>query len=95
MKVRDILNRVRELFRGQPDLPRGPLQWLIGALERTADEEISCDDVFRLLDEYAELHMRGGDAEEVMPLLKQHLDICGECCEEYDALLDVLREDQA
>jgi hypothetical protein len=25
-----------------------------------------------------------------MPLLEKHLEVCEECCEEYEALLDVV-----
>jgi hypothetical protein len=27
-----------------------------------------------------------------MPLIREHLDICSECCEEYEALLHVLEK---
>ena len=94
MKVQDLLQRVRDLFRQKPEVPRPLVEWLIRSLENTAEEELSCDEVFALLDQYAESHMRGEDAARLMPMLKQHLDICHECCEEYDALLEVLEEDQ-
>jgi len=92
MKVADVLRQLRDLFRLQPDIPRAPIEWMIRSLERTSEQEISCDDVYAMLDQYAESHLRGEDTAKVMPLLKQHLDICQECCQEYDALLDVLEE---
>jgi hypothetical protein len=30
----------------------------------------------------------------LMPLIREHLDICPECCEEYEALLNVLNENE-
>jgi hypothetical protein len=27
-----------------------------------------------------------------MPLIREHLDICQECCDEYEALLDVVEK---
>jgi predicted anti-sigma-YlaC factor YlaD len=27
-----------------------------------------------------------------MPLIREHLDNCSECCEEYEALLDVVEK---
>jgi hypothetical protein len=34
------------------------------------------------------------DAAQLMPLIREHLDICPECCEEYEALLSVLNENE-
>ena len=34
--------------------------------------------------------IRGEDAGHLMPLVQQHLDLCAECREEYEALLRVL-----
>jgi hypothetical protein len=52
--------------------------------------ESSCPEVVRILDEYAEKILAGEDVSEVMPLVKQHLDICPDCCAECDALLRIL-----
>ena len=30
--------------------------------------------------------------QQLMPLIREHLDLCPECCEEYEALLDVLEK---
>jgi hypothetical protein len=92
MRVADVLLQLQDLFRRKPEIPRAPIEWMIRSLEPTANEEISCDAVFALLDQYAELHLRGEHESAIMPLLKQHLDICMECCEEYDALVEVLTE---
>ena len=35
------------------------------------------------------IHLRG---KFVVPLVREHLDLCPECCEEYEALLDVLEK---
>jgi hypothetical protein len=92
MRVKDLLQQVRDLFRRKPEIPEPLVEWLIRSLENTQEVDLSCDDVFALIDQYAEAHMRGEDITRLMPLLKQHLDICRECCEEYDALVDVLEE---
>ncbi len=94
MKAKEIIQQLRDLFRHKPEVPRPLIEWMISSLEKTREQEFSCDEVFALLDRYAELHMRGEDAARIMPMLKQHLDICRECCEEYDALVDVLEEQQ-
>jgi len=92
MKVADVIQQLRDIFRGKPEIAQAPIEWMIRSLEHTVEEEISCDEVFRLLDQYAESERRGEDVSHIMPLLKQHLDICQECCEEHDALLSVLED---
>jgi hypothetical protein len=44
------------------------------------------------LDEYVELKIKKEDAARIMPLIREHLDLCPECCEEYEALLDVVEK---
>jgi hypothetical protein len=50
----------------------------------------SCPEVVRILDEYAERMLAGEDVSECMPIVKQHLDECPDCCAECDALLRIL-----
>jgi len=92
MKAKDIIQQLRDLFQRKPEVPEPLIEWMISSLEKTREQEFSCDDVFTLLDQYAEANMRGEDAARLMPFIKQHLEICRECCEEYDALVEVLEE---
>jgi hypothetical protein len=48
--------------------------------------------VYSRLDEYVDKEMHGEDASLLMPLLREHLDLCPDCCEEYEALLNVMDE---
>ena len=64
---------------------------LIRRLDLTQEVEYSCDDVLRLLDQFAEAFLRGEDVQRLMPLVYQHLELCADCREEYEALLKVLR----
>ena len=64
---------------------------LMTALTETQDVELGCEDVYRLLDEYAEAIQNGEDPEKLLPLVKQHLEICQECDEELQAVLEILR----
>ena len=57
----------------------------------TQDTEVSCDDVERILDEFSELVQRGEDVKEMMPLVKNHVDLCPECREEFEALIRILQ----
>ena len=68
--------------------------WLKNIYE-TRDEEISCTECFQLVSPYVELEISGQDAAARMPELKQHLNQCSACREEYEALRDLRRlEDQ-
>jgi len=64
---------------------------MIRQLEHTQDIEYSCDDVLRVLDQFAEAVLRGDDVRQLMPLVQRHLDMCPDCREEFEALLRILR----
>lgn len=93
----DLINKIKFWFR---NIRRNPtqvedkspkdLRELMHMLELTEEEEFSCDDVYKLLDQYTELINSGEDAQELMPLIKKHLEICKDCNEEYEALLSIL-----
>ena len=52
----------------------------------TQDEEISCTECFDLVSHFVELEASGEDAAAKMPQLKQHLDQCRACRDEYEML---------
>lgn len=64
---------------------------LARSLEKTGDEELGCDECFERLDRFVETELAGLDAASAMPLVRDHLDKCGDCREEYKALLATLR----
>ncbi|MEM7801106.1 MAG: hypothetical protein AAF633_18075 [Chloroflexota bacterium] len=57
----------------------------------TQDQELGCEEVFELLDQYAELIIEDKDAREYMPLVAHHLEMCGHCREEFEVLIDIMR----
>jgi hypothetical protein len=59
-------------------------------LETARAEEMSCDDLYARLDQFVEREVRSKDAEKIMPLIREHLNLCSCCCDEYEALLAVL-----
>lgn len=67
------------------------LKSLIKSAQMAADHEIGCDDCFHELHEFAELELAGKSPAEAKPLVKDHLDKCSSCREEYLALLEALR----
>ncbi len=60
-------------------------------LEKTTENAYCCDEVFALLDEYVELVADDEEAKLLMPLVKNHLDMCVDCRDEYEVLLHVLK----
>ncbi len=64
---------------------------LLEMLARTTGTEYSCDDVHRLIDQFAEAVLSGKNAAKLWPLIQQHLDNCPDCREEYEALMRILR----
>ncbi len=66
------------------------MQKVVGMLSNTRDAELTCDEVFALLDQFAELAARGEDVAQLMPLIQQHLDMCEDCREEYKVLEKIM-----
>ena len=62
--------------------------WLRNIYE-TREEEISCTECFDLSSRYVELEIAGQDAAAQMPELRQHLNQCRACRDEYEALRDL------
>ncbi|PKO04015.1 MAG: hypothetical protein CVU41_19235 [Chloroflexi bacterium HGW-Chloroflexi-3] len=60
-------------------------------IEKTQEKELSCDEVHALLDQYAEMALRGEDTAELLPLVHYHLVMCPDCKEEYEALTRILQ----
>jgi hypothetical protein len=64
---------------------------LLQSLAMTEEQEISCDDVFAVLDQFVEAVKRGENPLIFMPLVRQHLDMCPDCREEYEVVLNMLQ----
>jgi len=64
--------------------------WLRNIYE-TQDVEISCTECFDLVSHFVELEASGENAAAKMPQLKQHLDQCRACRDEYETLRDLAR----
>jgi hypothetical protein len=68
--------------------------WLRNIYE-TQDVEISCTECFDRVSHFVEVEVSGRDVVAEMPRVKQHLDQCRACWEEYEILRDLryLEED--
>lgn len=98
MKLNDLW---RQLFPKQPPKPAQvgrqsiqpeALQKMMGMLAHTHEVELTCDEVFAMLDQFTELAAQGVDVAHLMPLIQQHLDMCADCREEYESLKRVLQQ---
>jgi hypothetical protein len=90
MNIKGFLQRLRHGFGREEKLPDEALREFLRVLEEIRTQDVSCKEVFSQLDEYVEKELRGEDAARLMPLLREHLDLCSDCCDEYEALLNVL-----
>ena len=65
---------------------------VIKEIAQTRDgEEIGCEECFEQVDRFVEMELSGLDAARAMPLVQEHLEICGECREEFEVLLIALQ----
>jgi len=91
---RRLITALQFLFR--PGLKRAMgeierLKRLVHMVNDSAEDEIACDEAYRLLDRYADALLRGEDAPALLPRVKKHLEMCMDCREELEALLAALR----
>lgn len=97
MKVLQKIQAVLRLAREEGSVPALTppqvvrLQALALLVAQTAEEEYNCEQVYELVDQYAELILQGEEGATLMPQVKHHLEICGLCCQEFEMLLQILQ----
>lgn len=94
MNIKDLINRIFNKPASQPGMTDAVVIKVLKILEQARADEITCDDMFAQLDEFVEHKFHGRDVDKIAPLLREHLDICSECHEEYATLLHVLENTQ-
>lgn len=93
MRLDSFKKRMRRLLRSEspqglePDMLKGMARGIMSA----RPDEIGCDECFEQLDRFVDLTLAGKNAAEAMPLVQDHLNRCGDCREEFKALLAALR----
>ena len=55
------------------------------------DDEMTCPECFDQLDRFVDVMLADKNAAQAMPVVKDHLDRCIVCREEFEALLYALR----
>ncbi len=71
--------------------PPTMMKAMVMGLANTLEQELSCDEVYALLDVLADHVSRGEDGAVLMPLVQHHLDMCPDCREEFFALLSSMQ----
>ena len=71
-------------------LSREQIDALLGMLSLTRQDELSCDECVKQLAEFAENHINKKSVPEWLAAIEHHLELCGECREEFEALLKAL-----
>lgn len=91
--MKNLFEEIAGYFRNDhPELSDEVVQGFLRVLEHARLEEMPCSEVFAKLDEYVEQEVRGEGAARLMPLLREHLDLCSDCCDEYEALLRMVEK---
>ena len=62
------------------------LKRIVRDIVTTSPDEIGCGECFEELDRFVELELAGKNAAQALPLVQDHLDRCGNCREEFEAL---------
>ena len=90
MNIKNILQSIQNTFKPQEKLQDEVVIKFLRVLENARAEELSCTEMYARLDEFVETEVQSKDAGKIKPLIREHLDTCPDCCEEYEALLTVL-----
>lgn len=92
MNLRAIIQTIKNRLNHQEEVPSDAVLKFLHVLESVREQDAPCDEVYARIDEYVEREVDQKDAAQLMPLIREHLDLCSDCCEEYEALLDVLEK---
>lgn len=83
----------RFLRRHRAVLTSTHVRGIVGSIMSTRPDELSCDECGEQLERFAELTLAGKNAADAIPLVRNHLDRCTDCREEFEALLVALQSD--
>ncbi len=72
-------------------LTKETIREMMRSIHMTHQHELTCGECYSEVDRFAEMELTGKNPGEAMPLVQQHLERCGNCKEEYEALLKALQ----
>ncbi|MDP1713865.1 MAG: hypothetical protein Q8L41_03890 [Anaerolineales bacterium] len=90
MNIKTLFLHIQNTFAPGQKLEDEVVLKFLSVLEKAREDELSCSEMFARLDEFVETEIQTKDADKITPLIREHLDMCPDCCEEYEALLAVL-----
>lgn len=90
MNIKTLFQRFQNTLAPQQKLDNEVVFKFLKVLEKAREDELSCNEMFVRLEEFVETEVESKDAGKISPLIREHLDMCTDCCEEYEALLTVL-----
>lgn len=64
---------------------------IVKMLGLTTDREFNCSECLQHVSEFAECQLANQPVGEVIAKVEQHLALCPECREEYEALMKILK----
>ena len=73
-------------------LTHDEIERLLGLIGATEQRELNCEECLALVAEFAERQLAGQPVAAGLQAVEQHLAVCGECREEYEALQRTLQE---
>lgn len=94
MDIKNIFQRITGRLKPQHEMDDEVVLKFIAVLENLQREGLTCDELYAQLDEFVEREVKSHDASRIMPLIQDHLDVCPDCCDEYEALLEILENTQ-
>jgi len=75
-------------------LTREQVGGIVKMLGLTTDREFNCSECLQQVSEFAERQLANQPVGEVMAKVEQHLALCPECREEFEALMKILKAGQ-
>jgi hypothetical protein len=67
---------------------------IVKMLGLTRDREFNCSECLQHVSEFAECQLANKPVDEIIASVEQHLALCPECREEYEALMKILKARQ-
>jgi uncharacterized protein with PIN domain len=64
---------------------------IVKMLGLTRDREFNCSECLQHVSEFAECQIANQPLDEVLASVEQHLALCPECREEFEALMKILK----
>jgi hypothetical protein len=64
---------------------------IVKMLSLTREREFNCSECLQHVGEFAECQLANKPVSEVIASVEQHLALCPECREEYEALMKILK----